>query len=702
METGGASTSAAPTAAAEEALGQRTVKCTLSGAINKAEVPVDRRRDLLDAIERVVLNTSQLMRRASLLLRLHCLRLLEGGNPAAADALLAWNDTRWRQLLLIGSPGARFQEGRPPDAALVATHAAYAAELVLLPGWARTQGDGQTMTFAAQQLQTVFTNNLWVPLMPRLKRLCRAWLDAERARAAPAVRVRLSATPRGEVKVRISPASTATELEGLTALQMQRAIENGDRVELAPGGAAAGFVAGVRARLGLAPGERLTEAWARAQSAAGGVLLRFNWWVHQQLVGCGRRGIALTPILKVRRQHVSFDTAALYNVARAACPWVAEADTLADKRAALDKLMVAPRRPGWAWTHFLTTDGVGAGFAMRRVNEKAPARKKSRHKPAGCPPPPAPGKKGKKAAAAAKQAAVTAAQRSAAEGPHVVLGLDPGRHSIAYAAARLPDGGEPFERSLSGKHYRNCAGLTRARARQARWDATGAARWAHLAQAGGLGSATVDGFVAYLRACLPVARDWWADACVRKRAVLRMRTFGGRKRALDTWFGATQRALQAATPGRRVLVAYGAATFSPSGHGQVATPTTAAYKACVRSFGARSVFKQGECRTSRQCCDCHADVHACWQRVELVLGAGKGGAEPLEARLAVRSCRGPVAPRAAAYQRGLLFCPSCSKHLNRDRCGALNIAFLFEETQLRGLPTPPAFQARRRATAAAA
>jgi transposase len=53
-------------------------------------------------------------------------------------------------------------------------------------------------------------------------------------------------------------------------------------------------------------------------------------------------------------------------------------------------------------------------------------------------------------------------------------------------------------------------------------------------------------------------------------------------------------------------------------------------------------------------------------------------------------------PKAGTYLRGLLFCPECSKFLNRDRSAALNIRFLFTQMQLLGCSMPTQFVARRR------
>ena len=65
--------------------------------------------------------------------------------------------------------------------------------------------------------------------------------------------------------------------------------------------------------------------------------------------------------------------------------------------------------------------------------------------------------------------------------------------------------------------------------------------------------------------------------------------------------------------------------------------------------------------------------------------------------LEVQQGHSAVVPRKATYERGLLWCPTCSRFLNRDKSAALCIAYLYTETQLLGRSVPRAFQARRRA-----
>jgi hypothetical protein len=274
-------------------------------------------------------------------------------------------------------------------------------------------------------------------------------------------------------------------------------------------------------------------------------------------------------------------------------------------------------------------------------------------------------------------------------------------------AATQVQGTRTLEWTLPRKRYRLESGLAQAQAKERCWDtALIGGAWEQIYQQGGaLRSSSLKQLTQHIAAYNTVDEVWWASAMQRKRAKLRFRTYGGRKRCLDSFFSGLERDVLAAEPNKRLAIAYDAATFSPSGTGKPDTPTTAAYKAALRlqSSGA-IVERQNECRTSKQCCHCHGDVEACWRWVRLRLGpapdteaAGAGTCpSQLTATIQVETCRGPKVPEACTCLRGSLSCPDCSKFLNRDRSAALNIRFLFTQTQLLGCSLPTQFVARRR------
>jgi hypothetical protein len=279
----------------------------------------------------------------------------------------------------------------------------------------------------------------------------------------------------------------------------------------------------------------------------------------------------------------------------------------------------------------------------------------------------------------------------------VVIGIDPGCHDVAHAATFADDErGSVLSAQLTrGKYYRS-SGVTRFNNLTKRWDKPLQSAFARLAT---LGSSLYTGKLVeitnYCEQYNTIAQEWWDCMLSRKRARHLFRTQGGRKRVLDTFYKTLKHRVEQAHPDKKIVVAYGAATFSPSAKGRISTPTTQVYKACARNF---TTYKQNECRTSRQCCFCHGDVESCWKKMRV------GLAVDVDGRVAVTSlghdqCHGAVRPSrndsACSNQRGLLFCPNCSRYLNRDKSAALNIRFLWMTTRLHGHPMPAAFRARR-------
>lgn len=100
------------------------------------------------------------------------------------------------------------------------------------------------ITEAAKRLKTAFANNLWVPLMPRLRRLCGAWLADYLSQRQAAKQQRLLGPVRQYEQQLLDQV-----WKDPSALQLLRAIETGSVASIPT--TAAAFVADVRHQLGL-------------------------------------------------------------------------------------------------------------------------------------------------------------------------------------------------------------------------------------------------------------------------------------------------------------------------------------------------------------------------------------------------------------------------------------------------------------------
>jgi hypothetical protein len=142
--------------------------------------------------------------------------------------------------------------------------------------------------------------------------------------------------------------------------------------------------------------------------------------------------------------------------------------------------------------------------------------------------------------------------------------------------------------------------------------------------------------------------------------------------------------------GVEVVVAYGAAKFSPSGKGRPTTPTTTVFKACARHLRTHT---QCECRTSRQHHRYFGDVKPCWHAVSADIDVDEAGAVHLRID-ATRGAFGAKVPKCCRALRGLQYCPMCDRLLNRNRNSAQCIAKVFRTVRVQGQPVPKAFKPR--------
>lgn len=625
---------------------QVVVKCSLRGALH---LPSDRKHDVLSRIDDMVIATSKIMRRGSLFALLHFTRLLEEGRDLP-QWRMGIDDTPWRHFLLLGTEGFRSNVEVNPD--VQETCLRY-GHLFPPTGCDRFQGDGNVLTYAATQLRTAFHTNLWYPVFSRIGRLCKAWLK----RLPPEDTFR-----DGGIKWTVSvskfkkyanrPVKLVTTFVKVTKLLLQRSIEDGEVRDLPP--ACAAFVMEVRNALSIGQGVKLTDFWAKKQGLK---MLHFSYWLQLQYEALGVREARLAPIFGVRRQHIKFDPTAITALAQSMK--ILKTQTGMQELRTLFNIPVNTKLAD-LWTGFLSTDGIAAAFNF--VKPQAPKL------PAEC----------------------TLKDKYLA-GKLVVVGIDPGRHSVVFAATKSEQTDQVISANLTRNKYYASSGIRRAKFKTDAWDKPMIESWTSLTQKGGaLRTAHISSIIRYLEEYNTIADDWWQHGTQRKRSKLAFRTFGGRKRIMDTFFGQLKQDVEVAFPKKEVVVAYGAATFSPSGKGKPSTPTTAAFKGCARAM---PTWKQNECRTSKQCCDCHGDVHSCWKKLSLQLDVSSEGC--VHAPITINQHHGHVVPRNAAYQRGLLFCPNCSNFLNRDKSAALNIRYLWIETVVMGQPWPARFKARR-------
>ena len=638
---------------------RETVTCC--GLSQSLLVPARQKQDVIKHITAISTSVSKAVRRGSLFASVHFTRLLEHGLDVPIKQCKT--DSFWRQIMLVGSADIA-------DAELSAT-------------WQQVQGyipynandralnDWQSMTYAAQTMKTVFINNIYVPLGNRLTRMCKVFLY--KRKTTPVVRV-----------------SAAV-----------RAVEDGNVADL-PDDVAA-FVLQIRAQLMGDSKAALTTAWMKKHLDK---VLSFNYWMQKWFQEHGRRGIRLVPLFTVSRKFVKLDTGTLVRILHH-CKILTNAEKEvgdSDDDMELDILASYFRAPGArtrTWTGMMDTDGVQANYhsvsttdfeSYRRYKAEAQARKAA----------------GKAAKAAQPEGEVSEAEPddepvaerrpltpAAARKPKVdqlqqlleargiraedavVLGVDPGRRNIVYVASRLAKGVTTWQ--LGARQYYRQSGINTHKRKLQTWHRERQQAWSEL---GNMRTAATRDVVSYVQAVSALQPMWMDEVLKRRHGRWRARIYNGKRRTVDRFWGGVQRDVQSLEPAKQPVVAYGGASFSASGLGNLTVPTTTVYKSCARIFEVCEL--QSEYRTSQVCPACHAQVEKVWVDMD-----------PLSDAFLCHGARIPYKCGNVMGITGLLFCPECDKFVNRDKVGSLNIGDNFGR-RMRGEPVLEAFQVQKK------
>jgi hypothetical protein len=602
---------------AREDLRETVVKCTLRGSLL---LPKDspERRALLDGIAARVDACSRRTANASVALNLFLQRAFHGVTDVASVSLPEfWDQTFLRQLML-GTADAVTPV--PEVASLFALY----PEL-LHSTEDRSEGDRNVYSAAAIKLGANVRTHLAMNTDRMIRRLIFSVLPDKDQAVAALYAVHGWSAPRQGGRPPLPPLS----------LHAQHVVSSSRRA------------------LGLAQGEVLNKKWFRAK---GNPLhcVRFLVLANRSLQSVGYRTLeeecsapasepaprpsrlcTLVPICKLRSHNVTLDTHSLYGLAKEAglvrgdCPsdsFVANGQDHWRSIFNVDRLEVKRCR----FTGTIETDGVAVCFHFLRPKEVA--------------------EEDDGGGRASPETFVDPEK-------HRVIGVDPGRTNILYCVEKLPDG-KYKKYVLSRAQYYAEAGIKAANAKSQAWNRSVQGAIEKLSQASPKG-ASLPRFLAYLETWLRERNVLYAEHSKARWAQQRMRLYGGKKRVFATFLNRVEQGeLGKELYSRPVVMAYGSARFAPGGKGELAVPTSAAYKQCATRFRCVAV---DEFRTTQLS---HVDgTHM--QKV----------AVPSDPKLA--GAQGPAEmKRRDVVVRGLLWCGSTSengKFVNRDMNAAINI-----------------------------
>ncbi len=390
-----------------------------------------------------------------------------------------------------------------------------------------------------------------------------------------------------------------------------------------------------------------------------------------------------------------------------------------------------PKSGGWTFDGSVTTDGVSVSLQYASVRIKPPPPPKPMR---------APSSRKKAAAASGSNEYDTGLSTYIASTNTLVLGVDPGRVSIATVSYVLDEATNKLVKaaapssggwSLSRAEYRACSGIRDLDAAKARRYETFSAQWSALgAEGAALRTSRVEDVDLYLGRLAQFEGAWWEAALRRRESRDALRRYSGKRRALDGFFARIRRQLDKMMPDVNIQVAYGSAamTMKPSGRGEVAVPTTGAFHACRRAFGREAVSVTDEAYSTKVDWETGTVKHAVYatfaldERGEVVRKVAstpsrwmprvpeverpliqqqvdrlrdearrrRSGLVTAPTAAAPPIVAGPPPPLRYPEVRGLRFCPERRMYQNRDRSAARTIARL-RTLELLGLPRPAPF-----------
>jgi len=339
---------------------------------------------------------------------------------------------------------------------------------------------------------------------------------------------------------------------------------------------------------------------------------------------------------------------------------------------------------GWSFDGSITTDGVAVSL---QFSKRVPTTEKPSISGA---------KKASPVVAETYDPHLPTAVSGADGRSTIVAGNDPGRTIIASVAV-LDENGKRHVWKLSRGQYYTDAGIRKQDLRKKRRDAALQPTWRDLggsadndADSSALRTASSADVAAYVVKYDRVRREWWSHALQRRESRDAFQRVIGKRSVLDRFWVGVKRGLEALFPmAEKRILAYGSAyaTMASSGRGEVAVPTTGAYQACRRIFGASGVAVVDEFRSTAFEWETGERKTSVYRKRDGV-GVRAGAVTDRETAAARRENGAPI------EVRGLRFSPERRLFLNRDAHAAVTIARL-HVMELCGLGRPRPFARAR-------
>lgn len=159
-----------------------------------------------------------------------------------------------------------------------------------------------------------------------------------------------------------------------------------------------------------------------------------------------------------------------------------------------------------------------------------------------------------------------------------VIGIDPGRSNIIFGAEPNHDGG--FKRYvLTRKRYYSESGIFASRKRTETWSKGIQKNLTSMSTVSTKGS-NLDKHEAFIATYMKNYDSLWNEYFKTRWARQRLRLYGGKQRV----FSNLVNEIKNHDRSRRVVIAYGSATFAPGGKNEISVPTSSVFNKVARAF----------------------------------------------------------------------------------------------------------------------
>jgi hypothetical protein len=362
------------------------------------------------------------------------------------------------------------------------------------------------------------------------------------------------------------------------------------------------MVAYHRKILKLQDNDVVSEVWWKTNYET---VIVYYAMLSNYLVKHGEKAISLAPMARMRAMSIHIDTPVMYGIMKDAELINCNSATFESMRSEQWQSILnfhkytteRQKRDGFRFTETIQTDGLAICIHYRRPNL-----------------PPATG-----------QFIPSPNDR--------VIGVDPGRVCIFTGVEKLADGSRHVM-TLTRGQYHHESGVTKAGQKANKWN-LGIQEVLDALSKFSYKGTSMSVFVGYLSTINTHYDTLWAEYLKRRWARNRFTTYSGKQRTMDLFLNSIKKQSK-----QRIVLAYGDASFGPTGPGERAVPVTRMKRECQKHF---NVVPIDEFRTSQ--------IHH-WDNVQ----CGK-------------------VKQNGFLSRGLLWCSSTNgnKFVNRDVNAALNM-----------------------------